>query len=155
MEITMVDPESRATFLASPIRDVAYFLPQILKDTGDRLDPSRIPPEDKAEIEAPGGCGWDEIQRGYAALNRFMATANDPDLDMLSGAHAVGLMDLDPMAGRIVLANFARSVTGAIWGGLRSSLMAGDTPALLSVFKKRGEQLALEFAKGRQPAVSN
>jgi hypothetical protein len=137
MEMLCTDIETGAQFRADPIRDIAYFLPQLVLDVEARLAEEFLPHSDKERL-ASAGLDASRLQQTFVCFARIFECTLDSNLKSpLAAAEAACFFAEPQVCQDIVLATFAKSCIGACWAGLRSSLFAGECPARISVIKNR------------------
>jgi hypothetical protein len=148
MEITVQDPETGVVYRSSPARDVAFFLPQLVADLEARLAPGRLTPRerqrlrDEGQVDEQGRLSAVGVKRAFAGLLQFFSNATDPDIKtVIAAIQTGGFLEAPAVAQELVLQKFAQVLLGACWAGIRSSVMDGECPPLLTILKRRGLQL--------------
>lgn len=147
----MRDEETGQTYRTNPCRDVAFFLPQLVADVEMRvLNPA--PPDLKRLQDA--GVGLDELKAALASFMLFMDLAKDPALKSpFAAIKASGFSDRAVVAQHVVLEYYAMTCLGAFWAGIRSSVMDGECPPMLSTLKRRGLELLTELLQANGACV--
>lgn len=149
MEMRAFDPETGESFRTNPCRDVSYYMPQLLVDVENRLNPTFLPESDKARLAAAGATE-SHLKEAYAGLCLFFQYATDPKLKSPAAAlSAAGFFAAMPVCQEIVLQTFAKTCIGASWSGLRSAIMEGECPSFISALRERGRELMTELGAGR------
>ena len=137
MEITFED-EKGVKYRSNPVRDIAYFLPQLMLYAGPGTEPDTY----ELAVLAAAGETADDFKRAAAHLDIAFDLARRPECKDIGDAVA-GLTKCKPASRQLVLVRFGRVAFGACWAGVRSAVMEDECPAVLDSLCKRG-QAALE-----------
>lgn len=147
MLITAKDPQTGEVFRTNPLRDIVYFGPKLVEDVESRLSLTRLAAEDRARLLASSS--GDELRAAFGSFALFFHHAIDPDLTTpLAALRASGFLVYAPVCQQLILEAFAKSVMGAFWDGIRSSVMEGEVPCTLAALQRRGRELLDDYQRG-------
>lgn len=148
-EITCRDVETGREFRANPVRDIAYFLPEIVMSIEEKLEEKYLPHTDLDRLKA-AGVDPARLKLTFACLCRFFDNSINAEIKSpLASITEAGFFDEPLVCQDIVLSVFGRACLGACWAGLRSSVMDGECPPLISVLKNRASDLMSAFTIDR------
>jgi hypothetical protein len=137
-EIKVFNAETGETYGCNPDRDVAFFMPKLLKDLERRV------------LKQITDVAWlsrfqiseEEAREAFCRLEACLATAIDPDVGhLLEGSRVSGFDACSARAQDAVLGLFGATCLGACWAGSRSSAIVGSSP-LLSMRRRGAEMVA-------------
>lgn len=145
-EVEATDPETGRKFMTNPVRDIAYFLPQLLPDLKTRLDATYLPVEDKKRLEE-WGLSAEDLLPTYAKLCLFFEHAlNSKIKTPIAAMTTAGFFEEPTVCQDIVLAAFAKQCVGACWAGMRSSIREFDCPPIVSTLREMANDI-LDYKK--------
>lgn len=129
---------------ASPVRDIAYFTPELLVKLKDLLE-NRLSDSDIAYL----GNDRDRLMEGFARLCTFVSNSIVPSLrSPMEAITAAGFLDLPESVKRVVLEKFCIVLLGAFWAGIRSSVVLEEpVPVTIACLQEFGTKFLEALTK--------
>ncbi len=145
MEITVKDLETNTVYQTNPVRDVAFFIPQLIKDVEKRITAPVFDSDTKARLDlvfSDEKEARDCLAKCFISFSCFFTEAARVGQDTPAATiEAVHWNLHPPVCRQIILEKFAMSVMGAVWTGLKSSVIVGKEPLFLSHLQESARKL--------------